>query len=295
MTRLSANTHVLGLDVGAVSLSAVEVDAEGRIVRAFQEFHRGHVKGCLQRFLKTLDQTTTVAVAATTSTPSFVRADGRFDNQICLITSARRLYPQARSLLVIGAERFGLVRFDALGHYLSFRANPLCAAGTGGFLDQQARRLNLAGSQDLAALALANRAPPATGQRWRKPLTAGASLQTGSSRIPSISTWDVARTARMADSGPAGVPGGLWAWAAPGKAERRKRTGRMKGGANLWDSIGSREVKAHPPARGWERSRRPGSQPRPRGAKTVTLSSDPRERQGAMLLRRHFSKLDRWP
>ena len=161
MTRLSANTHVLGFDVGAVSLSVVEVDGGGRIVRAFQEFHRGDVAGCVQRLLKTLDQTTIAAVAATTSTPSFVRADGRFDNQICLITSARRLYPQARSLLVVGAERFGLVRFDALGHYLSFRANPLCAAGTGGFLDQQARRLNLAGSQDLAALALANRAPPA--------------------------------------------------------------------------------------------------------------------------------------
>ncbi|MGD2122476.1 MAG: acyl-CoA dehydratase activase, partial [Gemmatimonadota bacterium] len=44
--------------------------------------------------------------------------------------------------------------------YLSYKANSLCAAGTGSFLDQQANRLNLSGVQDLTDLALANQDPP---------------------------------------------------------------------------------------------------------------------------------------
>ena len=153
-------TRVLGLDVGAVSLSVAEMDREGTILRTLYEFHRGQVEGCLGRVLAGLDLPEDMAVAATTSTPPFIRSDLRFDNQICLITSARRLHPEARSILLVGGERFGLVRFGLDGTYLSFKANPLCAAGTGGFLDQQASRLNLKSSQDLATLALANRESP---------------------------------------------------------------------------------------------------------------------------------------
>ncbi|MCJ7627648.1 MAG: hypothetical protein MUO50_04575, partial [Longimicrobiales bacterium] len=154
-----SDTRVLGLDVGAVSLSAAEVDRKGEIVRTFYLLHHGEVEACLERVLDSLDLSRIGAVAATTSTPSFIRADHRFDNQICLITAGRRFHPEARSILVVGGERFGLVRFDAHGAYLSFKGNPLCAAGTGSFLDQQAQRLNLESIQGLTALALANDGP----------------------------------------------------------------------------------------------------------------------------------------
>ena len=160
MKTRTSYTRVLGLDVGAVSLSAVEMDRDGTILRTFYEFHRGQVEACLGRVLGGLDLSVGTAVAATTSTPSFIRSDLRFDNQICLITTARRFHPETRSILVVGGERFGLVRFGLDGTYLSFKANPLCAAGTGGFLDQQASRLSLESVQDLATLALANRVSP---------------------------------------------------------------------------------------------------------------------------------------
>ena len=152
--------RILGVDAGAVSLSAVEVDASGEIVQTFYEFHHGDVETCLDRILGGLDRDRIGAVAATMSTPGFIRASGRFDNQICLITAARARHPDCRSVLVMGGERFGLVRFDSAGTYLSFKSNPLCAAGTGGFLDQQARRLNLKSVADLAILALENRGTP---------------------------------------------------------------------------------------------------------------------------------------
>ncbi len=160
MSSVFTDTRVLGLDAGAVSLSAAEVDGRGEIVRTFYEFHHGQVQATLDRILGKLDLAHLRAVAATTSTPGFIRSDRRIDNQICLITAARRRHPDCRSILVVGGERFGLVRFAADGTYLSFKANPLCAAGTGGFLDQQARRLNLPGVSELAALAQANHDPP---------------------------------------------------------------------------------------------------------------------------------------
>ena len=159
MKRSQPGAHVLGLDVGAVSLSAAEIDCDGATVRTFYELHHGDVKECLEGVLASLDLSRINGVAATNSTPSYVRADRRFNDQISLISAGRRFYPDARSILVVGGERFGLVRFDADGAYLSFKANPLCAAGTGSFLDQQAQRLNLDGIQGLTALALANSGP----------------------------------------------------------------------------------------------------------------------------------------
>jgi len=126
-----AGDSVLGVDVGAVSVSAAEVGFDGEVLRTFYELHHGDIETTLSDVLGRLDLSRITTLTATTSTPSFIRVDRRFDNQICLITAARRWFPAARSILVVGGERFGLIRFDEDGRYLSFRSNPLCAAGTG--------------------------------------------------------------------------------------------------------------------------------------------------------------------
>ena len=59
----------------------------------------------------------------------------------------------------MGGEKFGLIRFDEDGHYLNFKSNTPCAAGTGSFLDQQANRLNLSGIANLSRMAFNNRGP----------------------------------------------------------------------------------------------------------------------------------------
>jgi predicted CoA-substrate-specific enzyme activase len=159
MTPGSAGSTYLGVDVGAVSVSLVELRTDGEVVRAPYALHHGQIEATLRAMLEPVDLRHIGSFGATSSTPALVHADGRYDNQVCLITAARRFHPNAQSILVVGGERFGLIRLDEAGRYLSFRANPLCAAGTGGFLDQQARRLNLASAEAVAALALANRDP----------------------------------------------------------------------------------------------------------------------------------------
>lgn len=161
MTSSGTVGRVLGLDIGAVSLSAVELDERGQPLRSFYELHRGETRSALASLLERVDRPSLAGLAVTTSTPSRLSADARYNDQVCLITAGRQLYPEARSILVVGGERLGLARFDESGNYLSFKTNPPCAAGTGSFLDQQASRLNLSNTSELVSLALANRDPPA--------------------------------------------------------------------------------------------------------------------------------------
>ena len=62
------------------------------------------------------------------------------DNQVCFIEAVRRMHGLIRSLLVVGGERFMLLRFDPEGLFVNLKASTSCAAGTGSFLDQQAGR-----------------------------------------------------------------------------------------------------------------------------------------------------------
>ncbi|MCP4686828.1 MAG: CoA activase, partial [Desulfobacterales bacterium] len=153
---MAAKVTVLGIDVGSVSVSAVLVDEEKRVSGAAYDCHGGDVRGCLKSALEEFDLESVSGVAATSSTPGLVKADGRFDNQVAVISAHRRLSRGAGALLMVGAEKFGLTRFDQQGHYLNFKSNTSCAAGTGSFLDQQAGRLGMSGAAELSRLALEN-------------------------------------------------------------------------------------------------------------------------------------------
>ena len=74
-----------------------------------------------------------------------------FESQVSLIAACRRFFPGARSIIFVGGEKFGLIRLDAAGAYRGARTNSSCAAGTGSFLDQQARRLGFPASRSWCA------------------------------------------------------------------------------------------------------------------------------------------------
>ena len=151
------DSHLLGIDIGSVSVSAVEIDASRDLVRSAYAFHRGDPRRCLKEMLHDFDLTSIEGVAATTSTPSFLIAGKHYDDLVCLLAACRHLHGQVGSILLVGGEKFGLIRFDEAGNYRSYRGNTSCAAGTGSFLDQQARRLGLGGVEALSSLASENR------------------------------------------------------------------------------------------------------------------------------------------
>jgi predicted CoA-substrate-specific enzyme activase len=148
---------VLGVDVGSVSVALVLLSPAREILQSRYDFHQGLIRETLRKLLAELPLEGLGAVACTGSMPGLLRAAEPFDSQLCQLASARHLHGRPGSLLVVGGERFGLFTFDPEGGFLSLKANSSCAAGTGSFLDQQARRLGLAGSAELGRKALANR------------------------------------------------------------------------------------------------------------------------------------------
>ena len=156
--------HILGVDIGSVSIATALVDAGGLLVYRDYRFHSGRIYETLRDCLAAADaqiaalgvDPALVRVAMTAGSPDMIESVDRVDWMSANVAAHRRFHPESRALLVVGGERFALIRFDRAGAYQSSRGNSSCAAGTGGFLDQQARRLGLPDAGALAACALRN-------------------------------------------------------------------------------------------------------------------------------------------
>jgi predicted CoA-substrate-specific enzyme activase len=153
---MSAFPNILGLDIGSVSISAALLNSRQEIVQSAYAFHRGNPAEKLKELLSQFDLTAIGGIAATSATPGILKATRRYDSRVAVLKAVYRLHAKAGSILVVGGEQFGLIRLDKNGDYLGFKSNTGCAAGTGSFLDQQARRLNLSGADELSRIACRN-------------------------------------------------------------------------------------------------------------------------------------------
>jgi len=81
---MASPVNVIGIDVGSVSIAIVEVSPEKEILRTWYDFHHGRVEEAVARILSDADmQNASIG-----------------------------------SILIIGAEKFGLLLFDEDGSYL---------------------------------------------------------------------------------------------------------------------------------------------------------------------------------
>jgi len=156
-TKMDDHSVLLGIDIGSVSISIAEINLERQIGKTAYQFHHGNVAETFTRMMNDFDSGRICGMAVTSSTPSIFKAHRRYDNRIAIIEAARHFHQRIGAILVVGGEAFGLIGFDEKGRYRSFRTNTSCAAGTGSFLDQQARRLNLQGAKALSERAFSNR------------------------------------------------------------------------------------------------------------------------------------------
>ncbi len=91
---------------------------------------------------------------------------GIFVNEIIAqATSAGRLFPEARTVIEIGGEDSKLILLEkdpSNGHsrLVDFEMNSICAAGTGSFLDQQARRIGVPIEKEFGEMSLKSVDPP---------------------------------------------------------------------------------------------------------------------------------------
>lgn len=147
---------LLGIDIGSVSISLVEMDYRKKILSYKYLPHHGKIRENLISLIGEINLRKIGRIAYTSSTPPILKNAYRYDSQVTVIEAVEHYYKRVDSILIVGAEKFGLILFDGEGNYKKLKANSSCAAGTGSFLDQQAQRLNLKDVAELSQTALKN-------------------------------------------------------------------------------------------------------------------------------------------
>jgi predicted CoA-substrate-specific enzyme activase len=162
----------LGVDVGSISTNVVLIDPELTVL--FSAYRRvdGHPIRSVQRAILDMQRAVgeTVDVAGVCATGSARALTGAVlgadvvKNEISAhARAAIHLHPDVRTIFEIGGQdsKVTIVRD---GVVVDFAMNLVCAAGTGSFLDSQAKRLNLS-VEELSAQALLSRDPTAIAGR----------------------------------------------------------------------------------------------------------------------------------
>ncbi|MBN1501311.1 MAG: CoA activase [Spirochaetes bacterium] len=148
--------EVIGIDIGSIAVSIAIVNENYEITYSDYTFHNGEIEKTLFEMFAGINSKSITNIAITSSTPDIFTNAVKFDMRISYIEAVKRLYPDAASLLIVGGEKFGLIQFDDKKNYLNYKSNTSCAAGTGSFLDQQARRLNISSISEFSKIAHSN-------------------------------------------------------------------------------------------------------------------------------------------
>ena len=153
---MEKSATILGIDAGSVSVHLAIVNMNGNLLHKASEYHHGDVRACLAKMLAHKALSSVTHVAKTASTPADINATISVDEQVAVIRSARHIHKNFSAILHVGGEKFFLSLFDNNGNYRGQRQNSGCAAGTGAFLDQQAGRIDLQGSEKISSMAFEN-------------------------------------------------------------------------------------------------------------------------------------------
>ena len=103
---------IVGIDVGSVAVSLAVIGWDRQRIECAYAFHHGDAAGTLKDLLAKpdLDLRNGALVAVTGAAPDAIRAHGRYDSLVSLITGGRWYHPELGSILHVGGERFGLVQ-----------------------------------------------------------------------------------------------------------------------------------------------------------------------------------------
>ena len=164
--------RLLGFDIGSVSLNTVVMDENYNILEDYYEYIHGKpfnvLRDRLTSILKThtVESITGIAITGSGGKLATELIGGVFVNEIIAqATSTGRLFPDARSVIEIGGEDSKLIHLEkdpvtGQSRLVDFEMNSICAAGTGSFLDQQARRIGVPIENEFGNMSLKSVDPP---------------------------------------------------------------------------------------------------------------------------------------
>ncbi|MBN1415641.1 MAG: hypothetical protein JW973_11110 [Bacteroidales bacterium] len=161
----------LGIDIGSISLNTVLMDDEKRIIEDRYDYCHGkpfhRLREVLEGVLSEYRQYSVATLSLTGSGGKLASEliGGYYVNEIIAqSTSVSILYPEARTIIEMGGEDSKLIFMEVsegnVSRLSDFQLNNLCAAGTGSFLDQQAKRIGVSIENEFGELALKSENPP---------------------------------------------------------------------------------------------------------------------------------------
>jgi len=161
----------LGCDIGSISVNTVLLNEEKEIIKEYYDFSCGRPFHTLQERLSKIlekhsDLSGTIAFTGTGSKLASEILNGIAVNEIVAQSKAvMEFYPEVRTVIEMGGEDSKLIFLEESevkkGMKLSdFTMNSLCAAGTGSFLDQQAKRIGISIENEFGKMALRSEKPP---------------------------------------------------------------------------------------------------------------------------------------
>ena len=168
---MDRNLH-LGLDIGSLSINTVLMDDERNIIENRYDYCHGKPFHLLKDLLSDLftkypeNSVKTVAITGTGGKLAEELIGGFFVNEIIAQSaSVARLYPEVKTVIEMGGEDSKLIFMqedekDRASRLSDFALNNICAAGTGSFLDQQAKRIGISIENEFGELALKSKDPP---------------------------------------------------------------------------------------------------------------------------------------
>ncbi len=154
------------MDIGSVSLNTVLLDEKYNVIEDYYDYVHGKPFNVLKERLTSILKNhpsgtiTGIAVTGTGGKLATELIGGVFVNEIIAqATSTGRLYPDAQTVIEIGGEDSKLIILEkdpSNGHsrLVDFEMNSICAAGTGSFLDQQARRIGVPIEKEFGEMAI---------------------------------------------------------------------------------------------------------------------------------------------
>ena len=172
MNKSFYGTVNLGIDIGSISVNTVLIDSAWKVIFEDYSYCHGQPYSTVLNILRSLEKKFGLKEF---SSVSFTGSGGKqvsellggvFVNElIAQSVAVSKLYNHVRTVIEIGGEDSKLIQFEPDGgpeisRLSDFSLNSLCAAGTGSFLDQQAKRIGVKIENEFGELAEKSSNPP---------------------------------------------------------------------------------------------------------------------------------------
>ncbi|MDH4291448.1 MAG: acyl-CoA dehydratase activase, partial [Dehalococcoidia bacterium] len=150
-----------GVDIGSVNAKLALIDEKGRVVQFDTEkvtsSPRAAVNSLIARLGEKLNLKEIIAAGVSGSGRAVIPKDlgwTEYSSSLAIASGLLHGYPEVKTIIQIGGQSTLVIELeDGLKKPWKVESNPLCAAGTGRFLEQQAYRIGIS-MEDFASLAL---------------------------------------------------------------------------------------------------------------------------------------------